>query len=153
MYRTWYGIIAVDNYVGRCLGLFRRLLYKSKGEMDEKSPIAPNPNQKHSSCGSSPCTCAETEGGYVNEALDVESIDTSTFCDDVPKQMIISRATDIFCQGARFDGIAKPVIAPPPPGCAPNAIQLMYAKSNIEFIIQDQKTKKKKSWHCNNYHV
>lgn len=43
-----------------------------------------------------------------------------------------------FDSGARFDGIARPNIPPPPPGCAPNAAQLAVAQGHNVVIGQKE---------------
>lgn len=50
-----------------------------------------------------------------------------------PTTYVIPKAFDA---GARFDGIAKPHIPPPPPGCAPNAAQLAVAQGHNVVLGQ-----------------
>lgn len=50
-----------------------------------------------------------------------------------PTTYVIPKAFD---SGARFDGIAKPHIPPPPPGCAPNAAQLALAQGHNVVLGQ-----------------
>ncbi|KAL4240804.1 mitogen-activated protein kinase kinase kinase binding [Mactra antiquata] len=61
---------------------------------------------------------------------------TTSTQDRKPKTVLyVGQPQNIFCRGAKFDGISKLQIPPPPPGCPPNEIQsmLMNNEGHVYF--------------------
>ncbi|XP_045211342.1 uncharacterized protein LOC123562808 isoform X2 [Mercenaria mercenaria] len=63
------------------------------------------------------------------------SNDDTRIKDTEKHSIYVGQPGNVFCKGARFDGISRMKIHPPPPGCEPNEYQSMLMNKSGEILF------------------